>query len=199
MRRTKPEMLSIVKSGRNKIMKKNSFIILYWWYESFSTSDPLSEIWTQRLFLAACSSRRRSLILFLESFTALFWLRDPVHTTTGISTSSLVSISGPVTFLSSFLCSYHLQLPYVITVVFLSTTLILVDWPLLACWSWWKVRPKILVLLFSTMFCGISHLVLGDSIPYTVRIFLRTMPATWLYRPVHPVPTCVCHYWVISK
>lgn len=99
------------------------------------------------------------------------------------------------------LCYFQMCLVSYIFMMFLSlgtATSITVSWSLitprclvdtcLPIWIWKSHR--ILALLFSSTFCGISHLNLGVFSPYTVQMFLYIMLITWLCCSMYVVPAC---------
>lgn len=55
-------------------------------------------------------------------------------------------------------------------------------WLVSSCLSVWNLKfDRILALLFTTAFGGISHWDLGTLSPYATQMFVYTIPATWLW------------------
>ncbi|TWW56342.1 Plexin-A1 [Takifugu flavidus] len=157
-----------------------------------------SNWWTQVLYQRPGSLRVMNRILTVPR-TALFWteISDVVP---GICWNHLLS----PWYFSSFSCSFFLMLlllgiaTSIITVFRCLSTTTMSGWlatTILSVWIWKSHR--ILACLFSSTFGGVSHLDPGTSSPYSVQMFLYTMPATWLCCSMYALPANILHPAVI--
>ena len=117
----------------------------------------------------------------------------------------LLSTSFPVSHVTFLLMLLSLGIATAITTIFLSclSTTTISGWlaPTILFVCFWKSH-RIVAYSFSTIFGNAAPFDPGTSKPFSMRIFIYTMPTTWLWHSKFAIPAFILQpavmCWIVS-